>query len=91
MLVLTGLTHWMPAYVIFLYERQSTRGKEREVRKDRKVKERNCPSPVVCVRHILHIHTLTTVVKLWYDVCIMCFLVNNGIITMCNHSAPHVT
>ena len=80
----------MPAYVIFLYARESTRGKERELRKEREMKEINCPSPV-CVTYSIHTHT-QTVVKLWYDVCIMCFLVINGIITLSvKNSSFHLT
>ena len=65
---------------------------EREGVKEGEKNERDkLPLTCVCVTYSIHTHT-QTVVKLWYDVCIMCFLVINGIITLSvKNSSFHLT
>ena len=65
-------------------------GEGEGVKEGEKNERDKLPLTCVCVTYSIHTHT-QTVVKLWYDVCIMCFLVINGIITMCNHSVLHLT
>ena len=66
-------------------------GEGEGVKEGEKNERDKLPLTCVCVTYSIHTHT-QTVVKLWYDVCIMCFLVINGIITLSvKNSSFHLT